>query len=216
VAACGDAGLLDGLGDRSVNYVHGGTTSATTTTTEAPRTNTPQGTVNAADIIWYNDGIAGEAPTTDATAVISTVWSRGDGVTSVIQASRREIAAALPGIQFPGLVPDTVGWVTSQLVFDVASGLLNQDNAAQFGLWHDEPYTTEGGRTAVVQVRAATSADVVGSVTPEETSTGLNLSWATEAYHYTIECPNDLSEENCYQMQESIMPLSQMLPDQGS
>jgi hypothetical protein len=214
VAACGDAGLLDGLGDRSVNYVHGGTTT-TTTTTEGPRPETPQGSIHATDVDWYNDTIAGDTPGMQASQVISIVWSRGDGVTSVIQASRSEIAAALPGVQFPELVPDTVGWVTSQLVFDVASGLLSEDTSAQFGLWHNAPYTTEAGRTAVMQVRPATSADIVGSISPEETSTGLNLSWAAEAYHYVIECPSALPEENCWQMAESVMPLSQMLPDQG-
>jgi len=214
VAACGDAGLLDGLGDRSVNYVHGGTTT-TTTTTEGPLPEAPQGSVHAVDIVWFNDGIAGESPTMEQGVAVSTVWSRGDGVTSVIQASRKEIAAALPGVQFPELVPDTVGWVTSQLVFDVASGLLSADTSAQFGLWHQEPYKTEGGRTAVISVRPATSADIVGSIQAEETTTGLDLSWAAEAYHYVIECPLELPEDNCWQMAESVMPLSQMLPDEG-
>ena len=41
-----------------------------------------------------------------------------------IDGDDREIAAVLPGIQFPELLPDEVGWVTSQLVFDVASATL--------------------------------------------------------------------------------------------
>jgi hypothetical protein len=212
LAACGEGGLLDGLGDRSVAYVHGETTSTTTTTT-VPVAESPQGTVHATDVVWYNDGIEGESPTMETGVAISTVWSRGDGVTSVIQASRKEVAAALPGVQFPELVPDTVGWITSQLVFDVASGLLGQDTSAQFGLWHREPYTTEGGRTALLWVRPATSADVIGSISREETSSSLNLSWVAEAYHYVVECPLELPEENCYQMAESAMPLSQMLPE---
>lgn len=213
VAACGDAGLLDGLGDRSVAYVHGETTSSTTTTTVVVA-ESPQGTVHATDVVWFNDNLEGEAPSDEIAVVIGTVWRRGDGTTSVIQASRKEIAAALPGVQFPELVPDTVGWVTSQLVFDVASGLLGQDTSAQFGLWHQRPYTSEGGRTALLKVRPATSADIVGSVLREDTSTGLNLSWVAEAYHYTVECPLELPEENCWQMQESAMPLSQMLPEE--
>lgn len=213
VAACGDAGLLDGLGDRSVDYVHGETTS-TTTTTEAIRAESPQGTVRATDLIWFNDGIEGEAADGQPTFVISTVWRRGDGVTSVIQATRNEIAAALPGIQFPELVPDTVGWVTSQLVYDVASGLLGQDTAAQFGLWHREPYTSDGGRTALLRVRRATSSDVIGPIAPEDSASGLNLSWVAESYHYVVECPLDLPEENCWQMAETVMPLAQMLPGQ--
>jgi hypothetical protein len=213
VTACGDAGLMDGLGDRSVDYVHGETTS-TTTTTEPVRAETPHGTTQSTDLIWINDDIEGEAADGVPTFVISTVWSRGDGVTSVIQASRREISGALPGVQFPELVPDSVGWVTSQLVYDVASGLLGQDTAAQFGLWHKEPYTSDEGRTAVIRVRPATSADVIGPIAAEDTATGLNLSWVAESYHYVIECPLTLAEESCYQMAESVMPLSQLLPEQ--
>jgi len=214
VTACGDAGLLDGLGDRSVAYVHGETTSSTTTTV-VEVAESPQGTMRAADVVWYNDAVEGESPTMEVGVAISTVWRRGDGVTSVIQASRKEVAAALPGVQFPELVPDTVGWITSQLVFDVASGLLGQERAAQFGLWHREPYVSEGGRTALLWVRPATSVDVIGTVVREDTSTGLNLSWVAEAYYYTVECPLELPEENCWQMQESVMPLGQMLPDEG-
>jgi hypothetical protein len=213
VTACGDGGLFDGLGDRSVDYVHGETTS-TTTTTEPVRTVTPQGTVRSTDLLWINDNIEGEAAGGQPSFVISTVWGRGDGVTSVIQASRVEIATALPGIQFPELVPDSVGWVTSQMVYDVASGLLSPDTAAQFGLWHKEPYTSDEGRTAVIRVRRATSADVIGPIAAEDTATGLNLSWVAESYYYVIECPLALLEENCYQMAESVMPLSQLLPAQ--
>lgn len=214
VAACGDTGMLDGLGDRSVGYVHGETTS-TTSTTEAVFAEAPQGTVRSTDLVWYNDAIEGESPTMETNVAISTVWSRGDGITSVIQASRREIAAALPGIQFPELVPDTSGWVTSQLVFDVASGLLGQDTSAQFGLWQREPYVTEGGRIAVMRVRPATSADVI-AVAAEDTAGGLSLAWVAESYYYVIECPLELPDENCWQMYETVMPLSQILPEEGA
>jgi hypothetical protein len=169
--------------------------------------------VRATDLIWFNDAIEGEAVDGQPSFVISTVWGRGDGETSVIQATRNEIAAALPGIQFPELVPDTVGWVTSQLVYDVASALLGQDTAAQFGLWHREPYASDGGRTALIRVRPATSADVIGPIAPEDSASGLNLSWVAESYHYVVECPADLPEENCWQMAETVMPLAQMLPE---
>ena len=152
VAACGDAGLLDGLGDRSVQAVHG-ETSSTTSTTEPEREDVPLGSTRASDLVWYNDGLPGESPSSETNVVIVSVWERGDGLTSVIQASRNEIATALPGVQFPELVPDSVGWVTSQLVYDVASGTLGADTSAQFGLWRLEPYSSDEGRTAVVRVR---------------------------------------------------------------
>lgn len=211
-AACGDAGMLDGLGDRSARIIHGETT--TTASTEAPTdVSTPLGSVRATDVIWYNDGIIGEG-VGEASQVIPAVWARGDGITSVIQASRREIAAALPGIQFPELLPDEVGWVTSQLVFDVASATLSADTSAQFGLWYLEPYSAEGGRTALMWVRPATGADTIGSIFPENTPSGLNLSWVTESFHYRVLCPPTLQEDYCWQMAESAMPLGLLLPEE--
>ncbi len=211
LAACGDAGLLDGLGDRSVEVVHG-ETSLTTSTTEVVSVDTPLGSVRSFDLVWYNDGLAAEAESSETAVVISAVWNRGDGATSVIQASRNEIAVALPGIQFPELAPDSVGWVTSQLVYDVASGTLDRNTSAQFGLWHLEPYASDGGRTAVIRVRPATSSDVIGTIASETTGTGIELSWVSEAYHYVISCPEALDEQHCWQMAESTMPLSLLLP----
>ena len=211
-AACGDSGLLDGLGDRSAEVIHGDT-SLTTTTEPSDAEDTPIGSVRASDVEWFNDTIQDQGAGT-LLEIISKVWGRGDGVTSVIQASRAEISAALPGVQFPELLPGTVGWVTSQLVFDVASGTLGPDRSAQFGLWHDEPYIAEGGRTAVMWVRPATGADPIGSITPEVTTTGLVLSWVAESFHYQISCPTELIEDLCWQMAESPMPLSLLLPEE--
>ncbi|MDJ0924639.1 MAG: hypothetical protein QNJ77_08760 [Acidimicrobiia bacterium] len=210
-AACGEAGLLDGLGDRSAQIVHGDT-SLTTTTVEPVRAQAPLGSVRASDVVWYNDGIAGEG-LGNVLEVTTAVWRRGDGVTSVIQASRNEIAAVLPGIQFPELLPDEVGWVTSQLVFDVASGTIDADTAAQFGLWYLEPYSADGGRSAVMWVRPATGADTIGSIIPENTTNGLNLTWVAESFHYRVLCPPELLEDYCWQMAESAMPLSLLLAD---
>ena len=212
IAACGGDGLLDGLGDRSVQAVHG-ETSSTTSTTEAEREGTPIGSVKSSDLVWYNDGLPGASTSTETAVVISAVWRRGDGVTSVIQASRNEIATALPGILFPELSPDSVGWVTSQLVYDVASGTLDANTSAQFGLWHLEPYSTDGGRTALLRVRPATATDPVGSISAETTSSGLDLSWVAESYRYVISCPEELAEASCWQMAESAMPLRLLLPE---
>jgi hypothetical protein len=195
-----------------VQLVHG-ETSLVTSTTQAERTDTPLGSTLSSDLIWYNDGLSGESPSSETAVVITAVWGRGDGTTSVIQASRNEIAVALPGIQFPELVPDTVGWVTSQLVFDVASGTLDPATAAQFGLWHREPYSSDEGRTALLRVRDATSADTIGVVSREATTTGMNLLWVTEAFHYTLSCPTELAEDHCWQMAERVMPLSLLLPE---
>ena len=205
--------MLDGLGDRSAQIIHGDTT--TTVSTEPPEdVFTPLGSVRATDVIWYNDDLIGEG-FGEPLAVISAVWARGDGITSVIQASRREIATALPGIQFPELLPDEVGWVTSQLVFDVASATLGADTSAQFGLWYLEPYSSDGGRSAIMWVRPATGADTIGSILSENTTSGLNLSWVAESFHYRVLCPTTLQEDYCWQLAESAMPLSQLLPEEA-
>jgi hypothetical protein len=208
--SCADDGLLSGLGDRSQVIVHGDSL-ATTTSVEPIRGDTPVGSVRASDVAWFNDGIEGEGSGT-VLEVISAAWRRGDGITSVIQASRKEIATSLPGIQFPELLPDAVGWVTSQLVFDVASGTLGPDRSAQFGLWYIEPYSAEGGRSGVMWVRPATGSDVIGPIFPEATAEGLNLSWVAESFHYRIICPPEVLEDSCWQLAESVMPLSLLLP----
>jgi hypothetical protein len=211
LAACGDGGLLAGLGTRSQEVVYGDT-STTTTTAPPDEVSAPLGSTRASALVWFNDGIANEA-SGEASQVIAQVWSRGDGVTSVIQASRSEIAIALSGIEFPELVPEAVGWVTSQLVYDVASGTLATDTAAQFGLWNLEPYSSDSGRSALLWVRPARGSDTVGRVLSETSQDGLTLSWVAEAYHYEISCPKELAVDYCWQMQETMMPLSLLLPE---
>lgn len=211
LAACGDGGLLAGLGTRSQEVVYGDT-STTTTTEPVDTVAAPLGSTRASALVWFNDGIANEG-TGEASQVIAQVWARGDGASSVIQASRSEIASALTGIEFPELIPDAVGWVTSQLVYDVASGTLSQDTAAQFGLWSLEPYSSDAGRSAVLWVRSARTADRVGKVSSETSQDGLTLSWVAEAYHYEVFCPSDLAVDYCWQMQETMMPLSLLLPE---
>jgi len=39
------------------------------------------------------------------------------------------------------------------------------------------------------------------------------LSWVAESFHYQISCPIELPEELCWQMAESPMPLSLLLPE---
>ena len=61
-------------------------------------------------------------------------------------------------------------------------------------------------------MRPATGNDTIGSLIPEATIEGLNLSWVAESYHYRIFCPAELIEDYCWQMAESAMPLSLLLP----
>ncbi|MET0832168.1 MAG: hypothetical protein ABWY62_07270, partial [Acidimicrobiia bacterium] len=148
LTACSDSQLLDELGERSHQYVQG-------TTTLPPVTTAPgvgQGGVPlkdiARDLSWYNEGIE-TGPTFETAVVISAVWLRGNGLDRFIQASPREVAAALPGVQFPSLVPRTTQSITSQLVYDTASATLDADVSAAFGLWSGEPYRAQDDQLGV-------------------------------------------------------------------
>jgi hypothetical protein len=90
---------------------------------------------------------------------------------------------------------------------------LDADTSAQFGLWHLEPYASDGGRTAVLRVRPATSSDQIGPIQSATTATGMDLYWVAEAYFYVLSCPDELAEDHCWGMAEAPMPLSFLLPD---
>lgn len=93
-------------------------------------------------IDWVNDELgAGPATTTSPEETVKSVWSRSNRQDRYVQASRMEILAALPALQVPTLVPDKVAFVTSQLIFDPATGELARDAVAAFGFWSDKPYT---------------------------------------------------------------------------
>ena len=51
---------------------------------------------------------------------------------------------------FPDLVPENVQWITSQLVFDEATGILDPDATAAFGLWVADPYQSDAARLGAV------------------------------------------------------------------
>lgn len=132
VAACGDQ-PLHALGERSSGWVTEPTV-VITTTVPAPL----PVVVGAQEMLWANDDIA-PANLDDPDATIAEVFSRREG-DRFIQASRAEIAAVLPGVSFPALVPVEAEWVSSQLVID-GDGTLSPDPSAAFGIWSAEPYT---------------------------------------------------------------------------
>ncbi len=97
----------------------------------------------AKTVAWVNDDLGDLSPAAPATPeeVINAVWSRSNRQDRFVQASRSEIAAALPAVEVPELVPENVAFVTSQLVFDPSTGLLAPNTVAAFGFWSDKPYT---------------------------------------------------------------------------
>ena len=93
-----------------------------------------------------------------------------------MQAGRFEIAAALPGVEFPRLVPEKVTHISSQLVFDPLTGTLDVGTSAAFGLWTAEPYTVPRieGQLVVLRVglRSALPDEGSGTSPPSRRPTG--------------------------------------------
>ena len=129
VASCGDA--LGGVGDLSHRVVYGD--EVTTTTTLAPAESQALRLRGITDLIWTNDGTDATTAGLDQDSVITAVWLRGDKVNPFVQASRREIAIALPGIEFPQLAPEAVTHASSQLLYDQLTG--NPGRIDRGGFW---------------------------------------------------------------------------------
>ena len=72
--ACGDAGLLDGVGDRTRDLVVGETTTTTAPVAVAAGEG-DEGLVRAADVLWFNDDIQPQAGG-EPDAVVDAVWER--------------------------------------------------------------------------------------------------------------------------------------------
>lgn len=211
LSACGDSGPLEGVGERSGAWV----TAATLPTTTAPPVVIEvgnEGLIGATDILWVNDDIGPAEPPADPQAMIALVWNRQLG-SRFVQASRVEIAAALPTIRFPEAVPEDVRWVTSQLVYDPATGLLDADTSAAFGFWTVEPYTADSGQLAVLRVGPAP--DGIGAaksdVVPIIVRDGLSLGWTEAGLRFELFCQASVTDAVCDAIVESFVPLSELL-----
>ena len=126
VAGCGDAGLLDGVGDRTREAVQGETT--TTSLVVAVAAGVDEALVSSADLLWFNDDIVPRY-TGPSVEVIESVWTRQRS-SRFVQAARVEIASALPSLAFPEQVPAQVRWITSQLVYNESTGDLSADTSS--------------------------------------------------------------------------------------
>jgi hypothetical protein len=210
-AACGEAGPLDGVGDFTREVVQGETT--TTTAVVAVAAGQPdEGLVAVKDVLWFNDEIepqfAGES-----TDVIASVWARRlPG--RFVQASRREIAAALPALSFPSLVPQQVRWITSQLVYNETSGTLDPETSAAFGLWMSEPYQVDTSRIGVLRVgRAQPDVPAARSeISVIAVPDGVSLGWTESGHRYELFCRSEVSEELCLEVAASSVPLAGLVP----
>lgn len=208
-ASCGDS--LSGIGDISKRVVHGESTETTTTTAAGSLDLRLKGVT---EVGWFNDGLEGEAADLGPDDTIAAVWQRGDQIEPFIQATRREIARALPGIEFPQLVPATVTHVSSQLVFDVSTASLDPSTSVAFGLWTAEPYTLSRaeGQVAVLRVGLRTFAgDTEDEIFSFQVTDGRELAWTHGDFVYQLFCRRGVSEEACFAIAESTIPLDLLL-----
>ncbi len=218
-AGCGD--VLEGVGGLSRDFVHGGTTTSTTTTTLLQPGGGMALTGLSGEVVWVNDDLEVSAGET-ADQVIYRVWQRSSGVDPYVQASRSEIAAALPGIEFPSLVPEKVTYVSSQLVFDTQTGTLDVGTSAAFGLWSAEPYTvprTEAQLVVLrVGLRSALPDEGSGEISTFQATDGRELAWAEGEYVYQLFCRRGISEESCFAMAGALtsLQLLTLLPSTGN
>ena len=103
--------------------------------------------------------------------------------------------------------------MTSQLVFDPASGLLDVDTSAAFGFWTVEPYTVENGRLAVLRVGSAPEGigAAKSDVVPIIVSDGLSLGWTEAGLRYELFCRATIPELVCNAIVDSFVPLNGLL-----
>lgn len=209
VAACGESGLLDGVGERTRELVEGTTTTAVE---EAVVEVDPvEGAlVGPEDLLWFNDDIDPQF-TGNAKDVVRSVWERKLN-SRFVQASRSEIAAAMPDVLFPDLVPKEVLWVTSQLVYDDTTGALDPDTSAAFGFWISEPYQSDAARLGVLRIGFAPvdvgtdRSDIVPILVPD----GISLGWTEAGYRYELFCRSSISDEICVEVAASTVPLHEL------
>lgn len=211
-AGCGD--LLSGIGDLSEQVVHGDRPDTTTTTLGGSVDLRLKGVTNVA---WFNDGMDAATANLSREDTIVAVWldreNRGfEG--GFIQATRREIARALAGVQFPQLVPSQVTHITSQMVYDPVTIALDANTAAAFGLWAGEPYLAPRSESQLAILRVGLNT-VSGSLDTEivsfRVSDGQELAWTQGSYTYQLFCRRGIPEQACYAMAESTIPLDLML-----
>jgi hypothetical protein len=209
LAACGESGLLDGVGERTRELVEG----TTTTTLEGivVEVDSVEGVlIGPGDLLWFNDDIDPQF-TGRSQEVIRSVWERKLD-SRFVQASRSEIAAAMPSVLFPELVPKDVLWVTSQLVYDNTTGALDAETAAAFGFWVSEPYQSDTARLGVLRIGLSpVDADIARSdIVPILVPDGISLGWTEAGYSYELFCRSSVSDEACTEVATSTVPLHEL------
>ncbi len=223
VAACGGE-PFDDVGSFSSDWIGKGVTSTLVTTTTSSTTSL----VSVQATGWANDSLVVDAD--EPKKVISEVWKRSDKSSAFVQASRREVSVAVPGIQFPALVPNGTFAITSQLVYDRSKATLAKNVVAAFGLWNVKPYSKSraAGQIGVLEVANAKEAEelecedlLVGGaldcvpMTVKDTKgwylgneVGNTLVWFSDGLRYELFLRQPWESSHALQMAESVEPLA--------
>ena len=175
VAACGESPLQI-IGERSAEWIN----EPEVVTTTLPPVTTPR-FVEIENLQWSNEDIV-NPNIGDRNALIATVFDRREG-DRFIQASRDEIAAALPEVEFPAVAPFGADWVSSQLVVE-NNGTLSRDPTAAFGIWSAEPYTRSRSVAQMVIISVAIDPETAAEIA----ETGEDVSCARFADRATNVC----------------------------
>lgn len=175
VAACGESPLQI-IGERSAEWIN----EPEVVTTTLPPVTTPR-FVEIENLQWSNEDIV-NPNIGDRNALIATVFDRREG-DRFIQASRDEIAAALPEVEFPAVAPFGAEWVSSQLVVE-NNGTLSRDPTAAFGIWSAEPYTRSRSVAQMVIISVAIDPETAAEIA----ETGEDVSCARFADRATNVC----------------------------
>jgi len=204
--ACGDA--LRDIGSLSSDFVRGDESTTSSTVADA---GPDLGVAGITGITWENDDLDLTASGSQE-VLIRDVWARGDQISPFVQAGRREITMALPNLLVPTLAPSAVTHISSQLVYDPQTALLDAATSAAFGYWTAEPYTlprTEG-QLMVLRIGLATSEEVSRStdISIFNVEGGRELAWVEGDYVYQLYCRTGVIEEACLAIADSLTPLS--------
>lgn len=222
IAACGDSSLAN-LGGRSSSWIGD---PATDDPVAAPVVDP---VVAPGVIAWSNDGL-GVPSTDDPAQVVLDVVDRSGASDRFIQASRFEIAVALPGLVFPRRLPAEIEAITSQLVVAVGGDRLDDEVFATFGMWTVEPYSKSRsvGQRGVLTIGpvidsdpcvrlgeeiqvSCTEVDLDGkSAFRLDGESGQTWVWSDEGYEYQMFLRGsiDSNEPDISAMTSSLVPLT--------
>lgn len=226
VAGCGEAPLAV-IGERSSQWLGADRPQAVpaSQTVEAPP---DLALIPATRVRWWNDDLS--RPSDPPAVSLEAISSRRSPGDRFAQASRWEIAAFFPDLEFPARIPADVHSVTSQLVLAASEASFSGDHIVSFGMWTADPYTQSRtvGQLATITVFAGVAEDpcaVVGAncfieqvgtrtVGLVDRSAGETVVWSDDERTYEM-FVREPAVAAVPAMLQSIAPLSELVEPSG-